>query len=142
MRSRTVVIDAGPLVAFFIRRDAYHVWSLEQFKAHPPPFQTCEAVLTEAEHILERIDPRSVEKFRDFLERGLIEIGFSLGMDLTPVLRLQRRYQDLPMSLADACLVRMAELDPDVSVLTTDGDFRVYRKGNRQVIPLIFPYQR
>ena len=50
-----------------------------------------------------------------------------------------RKYADVPMSLADACLVRMAELNAHSSVLTLDRDFRVYRKHGRQVIPLAMP---
>ena len=59
---------------------------------------------------------------------------------VTETLRLLRRYGDIPMSLADACLVRMAELIPDATVFTTDNDFATYRKHGRQIIPLITPY--
>lgn len=50
-----------------------------------------------------------------------------------------RRYADVPMSLADACLVRMSELSDDASVLTLDSDFRIYRRLGRQAIPLLTP---
>jgi predicted nucleic acid-binding protein len=50
-----------------------------------------------------------------------------------------RSYRDLPMSLADACLVCMAEGVSEAKVFTTDSDFRTYRKNKRQVIPLIAP---
>jgi hypothetical protein len=43
------------------------------------------------------------------------------------------------MSLADACLVRMTELEPELTVVTLDGDFRVYRRNARQVVPVIMP---
>jgi hypothetical protein len=54
---------------------------------------------------------------------------------------LMRQYRDVPMSLADACLVRMSELNTDCEVMTTDRDFLVYRRLNRRVIPLIAPWQ-
>jgi hypothetical protein len=41
------------------------------------------------------------------------------------------------MSLADACLVRLSELRADSEVMTLDGDFTIYRRHGRQVIPLI-----
>ena len=72
------------------------------------------------------------------LERGLVIPAFDLSAELPVVAELMRRYQDVPMSLADACLVRMAELHRDSAVFTLDGDFRIYRKHRRQMIPLIY----
>lgn len=50
-----------------------------------------------------------------------------------------KKYADTPMSFADACLVRMAELDDDAVVVTLDSDFTVYRKNGDQPIPLVTP---
>jgi len=58
---------------------------------------------------------------------------------MEPVLKLVQKYADVPMSLADACLVRMAEMLPDPVVLTTDSDFRVYRRHSRQIVPCVMP---
>ena len=53
---------------------------------------------------------------------------------------LATRYADRSPDLADLCLIRMSELYPKYPVITTDvGDFRVYRRGRRDVIPLIHP---
>lgn len=71
-----------------------------------------------------------------------MEISFSLQEQLAAVLKLQRRYADAPMAPADACLVRMAEMDEGASIFTTDSHFRLYRKSNRKVIPLILPRER
>ena len=49
------------------------------------------------------------------------------------------RYANVPMSVADACLVRMSELVADCTVFTLDGDFRVYRRNKRQKIPVLMP---
>ncbi len=140
--ARRCFIDAGPLVAFFIRRDQHHAWAVSHFKAQAAPFATCEAVLAEAEHILERSERAASENLRSLLETGVMEIRFSLQEQLAAVLKLQRRYADMPMALADACLVRMAELEEGASIFTTDSHFRIYRKSNRKVIPLIFPRKR
>ncbi len=140
--ARRCFIDAGPLVAFFVRRDQHHAWAVSHFKAESAPFATCEAVLAEAEHILERFESDASEKLRSFLETGVVEITFSLHEQLAAVLKLQRRYADVPMVLADACLLRMAEMDEGASIFTTDNHFRIYRKSNRKVIPLIFPHAR
>ncbi len=52
---------------------------------------------------------------------------------------LLRRYHDVPMDLADACLVRMTELYPNCTLLTLDSDFQIYRKHRREIISVIFP---
>ena len=66
-------------------------------------------------------------------------VGFGGGSTYTALLTLVKRYVNVPMSLADACLVRLAELYPQSSVLTMDGDFSVYRKNGRQVISVLGP---
>jgi uncharacterized protein len=73
------------------------------------------------------------------LGRGIIVPEFSFQDQLTETIRLISRYQDTPMSFADACLVRMAELRDEAIILTTDTDFQTYRKKGRQVIPLLIP---
>ena len=59
--------------------------------------------------------------------------------DMEPVLKLLRKYADVSVSLADACLVRMTETLPDPVILTTDSDFRIYRRHSRQIVPCVMP---
>ena len=66
-------------------------------------------------------------------------MAFRLDAEVDAVGRLLKKYADVPMSLADACLVRMTELDRDTKVLTLDADFRIYRRNRRQVVPVIMP---
>ena len=73
------------------------------------------------------------------LERAIITVEFSFTDQIAETIRLLRRYDDTPMSFADACLVRIAEQIHDAVVFTTDSDFRTYRKNGRQIIPLIMP---
>jgi uncharacterized protein len=68
-----------------------------------------------------------------------VVVVFDIANDLEPVLKLMQKYADLPMSLADACLVRMTEMRSDPVILTTDADFRIYRRHGRQVIPCVMP---
>lgn len=71
--------------------------------------------------------------------KGLLKIAFSAQDEAGAVARLVSEYADLPMSFADACLVRMAELHDRSAVLTLDSDFVVYRKHGRKPIPLLGP---
>ena len=72
-------------------------------------------------------------------QAGALVPGFDLGDELEPVLKLLHKYADVPMSLADACLVRMTETLADPVILTTDADFRVYRRHSRQIVPCVLP---
>jgi hypothetical protein len=73
------------------------------------------------------------------LRRRALIAAFHLDGNLEPVLRLLQKYAQMPMSLADACLVRMTETRADAVLLTTDADFRIYRRHSRQVIPCVMP---
>lgn len=132
----SVLVDAGFLVALLSRRDGHHEWAAAQTANYAPPWETCEAALSEAFHLL---GPRGAPALRAMLARGLLRIGFGLGEHVEPVLRLMHKYAHVPMSLADACLVRMTELLAESTLLTTDTDFRVYRRHGRQVIPARLP---
>lgn len=79
------------------------------------------------------------ERLGALLERGIVTTGFSLASHQTETLRLMRHYSDTPMSFANACLVRMAEMHDDAVVFTTDRDFEIYRKNRRKIIPLMNP---
>ena len=99
---------------------------------------TCEPVLAETFFLLSRL-PDGPRRFFDLLGSGLLEIELSVFGEQEALWKLIRKYEDLPMSLADACLVRLAELHPKASVFTLDTHFRVYRKHGRQQIPVIMP---
>jgi predicted nucleic acid-binding protein len=76
------------------------------------------------------------------LRRGVLKVGFSASGELRPVVALIEKYRDVPMSFADACIVRMTEILADSIVLTTDSDFRIYRRHSRHVIPCLMPLGR
>jgi predicted nucleic acid-binding protein len=133
-----VLLDTGPLIALLDDRDGHHAWAKLQFGQLAVPLFTCEAVLTEACFLAQRMSPRADEVLGLF-ERGVVELAFDLHGEFDQVAGLMRRYANLPMSLADACLVRMSELTADCVVLTLDGDFRIYRRHVRKSIPLLMP---
>jgi predicted nucleic acid-binding protein len=131
-----VIVDAGFLVALIAERDSQHEWAVRQARSFPPPWSTCEAALSEALYLL---GSGGAPSLHALLRRGALIIAFNLVQNLAPVLKLIEKYSDVPMSLADACLVRMTETLADPVVLTTDADFRVYRRHSRQVVPCVTP---
>jgi predicted nucleic acid-binding protein len=131
-----LLVDAGFLVALLSRRDSHHPWAVTQATEYPPPWCTCEAVLSEAFHLLGR---RGTPALSSLLQRRALLVNFDFNDAMESVLRLSQKYADVPMSLADACLVRMTETFSDPIVLTTDSDFRIYRRHSRHIIPCVMP---
>ena len=135
---RNVLLDTGPLVAYLDRKDTFYEWSRELWKDIESPLLTCEAVISEACFLLSDVRGGARAVF-ELLSRQIVNVTFRLTDDTLPIARLLNKYSDVPMSVADACLVRMAERVPDGAVFTIDSDFTRYRKHGRQVIPLIIP---
>ena len=132
----SVLVDAGFVVALLSRRDTHHRWAAAQTPKLPPPWGSCEAALSEAFHLL---GARGAPSLRALLRRQALRVEFDLAQHMEPVLRLMQKYADVPMSPADACLVRMTEALSDSVILTTDADFRIYRRHSRQVVPCMMP---
>ena len=135
--AESVLVDAGFLIALLSRRDRHHSWAAAQSPSLVPPWKTCEAVLSEAFHLL---GTRGRPGLATLLRRGAVVCAFDLADELDRVLNLMHKYADIPMSLADACLVRMTETLADPLILTTDTDFRIYRRHSRHVVPCVTPY--
>ena len=128
----SVLVDAGFLVALLTRRDTNHRWAEAETVKYPPPWTTCEATLSEAFYLLGQ---KGATALAALMRRGAVVCGFALGDDFEAVLTLMHKYSDVPMSLADGCLVRMSETLPKPILLTTDSDFRIYRRHSRQAVP-------
>jgi predicted nucleic acid-binding protein len=135
---RNVLLDTGPLIALIDQDDRQHAWAKAQFDQVLPPLLTCEAVLTEACHLAPRAG-RPITEPLLLLERGVLRLAFNMGEKFREISSLMNHYANVPMSLADACLVCMSELVANCVILTLDGDFRIYRRHKRQRIPLLMP---
>lgn len=133
-----VLLDTGPIVAFLNKKDTYHDWACEVFDSIAPPLRTCEPVVSEACFLVRKL-AGGPEAVLELVRRGIVRPDFRLDAEIKAVGRLIEKFADVPMSLADACLVRMAELDSKARVLTLDRDFRIYRKNRRQIIPVLMP---
>ena len=139
MAATKVLLDTGALIGYLNRKDQHHGWAVESWAALSDPLWTCEAVLSEAVFSLQS-ERMSLDPILHYLESGIIGLDFVLEENRADVLNLLRKYADQPMSLADACLVRMAELNDNCQVFTTDKDFLIYRRKGRSVIPLLTPF--
>jgi predicted nucleic acid-binding protein len=129
------IADTGFIVAFARRNDRHHKWAVDVAKEITEPLLTCEAVLAESAFHLE-----SSLYVLSLLRDEMLRIAFDCNRHIEQLTELADRYQDRKPDLADLCLIRMSELYPRHTLITTDeNDFRVYRRNKREVIPLLCP---
>jgi uncharacterized protein len=135
------IVDTGPLVAFFDRAERRHRWVAERVEELDAPLLVCEPVLAEAMFLLAR-HAKAQDALFELLQNGALRVAFRIEEHVDALRKLLQKYRDTPMSLADACLVRMAEIHERHAVLTLDSDFLVYRKHGRVPLTLIHPGAR
>lgn len=133
---QNIILDTSPLVAFIDKSDRFHDWAVETWKTIAIPLFTCEAVISEACFLLQKTYGGQ-DAVMSLLNTDAIQLPFRLSGEIGRIRELMNRYQNVPMSLADGCLVRMSELIKGTCVLTLDSDFRVYRKNRNEMIDLI-----
>ena len=132
------IVDTGPLVAFLDRAERHHEWVADRIGEIEAPLLACEPVLAEAMFLLGRL-PRAQDAVFALIENGALRVALHLEDHVAALHELLRKYRDRPMSLADACIVRMAELNACHAVLTLDADFAMYRKNGDEPLALIHP---
>jgi predicted nucleic acid-binding protein len=135
------IVDTGPLVAFFDRAEQHHRWVAERIEELDAPLLVSEPVLAEAMYLLGR-HSRAQDALFELLQNGALSVAFQISEHVGALRKLLQKYRDIPMSLADACIVRMAEIYDRHAVLTLDSDFLVYRKHGRASLTLIHPTGR
>lgn len=135
--SRVTLMDTGPLVAFLSAGDQHHQWAADSFDALTGRLISCEAVVSEASFVVGR-DGHRRSVVLELVERMGIEVQ-PLGAELRTLRQMMEKYASVPMSFADACLLRLSELHPSSVVMTCDGDFRTYRRSNRRVVNTLMP---
>lgn len=133
-----ILIDAGPLVALFHRDDRNHAACVRTLRSLHEPLGTVWPVITEAMYLL-AFSWDAQDALWEILDGERVRV---LALDLDDGLRmreLMQKYRDLPMDLADAALVRVAEREGVRRVFTLDRrDFSLYRPariGRFSVVP-------
>ena len=134
----TVLVDTGVLVALIDPDTQEHQWAQDRSKRLPQPFLTSEPVLTEAAFVLAR-DGYDADELFALAEAGVVRVGLRFEEERAALRELMARYREVPMSLADATLVRLAELNENSRVFTLDADFRIYRRHRNKVISVLMP---
>ena len=131
-----IAVDTGPIVALFDRNDDKHHICVEAFKAIRGPLITSWPVITEAFHLL-GFSHTVQDDLWEFIERGTVLI-YDLDKTLVKTCReLMRKYRDLPMDIADASLVAMADAENIRTIFTLDKDFAVYKTEQKKYFRLL-----
>jgi predicted nucleic acid-binding protein len=129
------IADTGFLVAFLRERDQHHAWAWAIAENITEPLLTCESVLSET-----AFHAGGVGEVIQLIDDGMVRLAFDMAEHLARLKELAKRYRDQRPDLADLCVIRMSELYPRHVVITTDvTDFRVYRRGRREAIPVLHP---
>ena len=137
MNAAGVLLDTGPLVALLSRDDAGHGRAEQLFAECLPPLRCCEAVVAEACYLIRKVHPAAAAEVIALGRKGVYEMAMSLRDNWTSVEALLRKYANRPISLADACLIRCAEIYQEPRILTFDSDFAFYRWGRKKKFQLL-----
>jgi predicted nucleic acid-binding protein len=132
-----ILLDSGPLVALLSRNDANHDRARRIFAACAPPFRCCEAVVAEACFLMRKVHPAGPADVVALGARGLYSIAVSAHEHWRNIEALLRKYSNRPISFADACLIRCAEIHEEPRILTFDSDFSVYRWARNKRFELL-----
>jgi len=131
-------MDSGPLVAWFAKKDSHHEWAVRVIDNLPVGALVCEAVLAEVCHLVAKDGVPATAVLKLVEQNDLVLL--SLAAEVSAIRSLMERYKDAPMDFADACVVRMADLNSNAVVCTTDGHFRFFRKSSGEIIALLAPF--
>lgn len=131
-------MDTGFLVALYDKREPMHRRCLQIYDSLVEPLVTCEAVVSEALHLL-RHAPAAVDGILASVDQRILEIPFVLAESAATVKALMAKYRDIPADFADACLIALADQLDTGDILTLDSDFAHYRWRRTRRFNLLIP---
>ena len=134
---KVAIVDTGALVAFLSSNDTHHLWAVGAFKKLPAVLITCEAVISETCFLLQR-NKQAAKIIGTLLRQEILRV-VSLTEEVNEIFALMEKYSNIPMSYADASLVRLAELEKRSVIVSIDRDFTLYRSKNGQRLALVAP---
>ncbi|MBN2627405.1 MAG: PIN domain-containing protein [Spirochaetales bacterium] len=133
----STLIDAGPLIALFDKSDRYHERIKDFLEGYQGELITTWPVLTEALHML-GFSTRVQQGFLEWNNRGGLTVYEELNSSLKRIEELTRKYNNVPMDLADATLVVISEKRQIKNIITIDSDYYIYRTMKKEILNNIF----
>lgn len=134
---RSTLIDAGPLIALFDKSDKYHLKALQFIKEFEGQLWSTWPVITEACHLLD-FNTQVQLNFLIWIERGAIKLIDLNDNHLARIIELTRKFDDVPMDLADASLIVASEKIGCLEIASINSDFYIYRDIRNNYLTNIF----
>ena len=130
---KSILIDAGPIIALFNRKDLYHQRIIEFLRGYTGKLITTWPVMTEVGHMLDYSVNAQIA-FLEWVGRGGVELYDVPVEKLNRIIEITGKYKDIPMDLANASLVVVSEETGIREILTTDSDYYIYRTITKELI--------
>ena len=137
MNPAGILLDTGPLVALLSKNDVNHDRARRIFAECMPPFRSCEAVIAEACFLMRKVHPAAPADVVALGARGVYSMAIAAREHWSNIEALLKKYANRPISMADACLIRCAEIHQEARILTFDPDFTVYRWARNRKFDLL-----
>ena len=137
--AEVALLDTGPLVAFFNKRDNWHSWAVDTISTQSTPLITCDSVLSETLFLVKN-NPAVTRALQDMIKTNVLACYPVLSVSDNDVLDRVLRYSDLPGSLADLSLIYLYEQVTSAKILTLDSDFYIYRDSKSKPIRMLSPF--
>ncbi len=134
---RSILIDAGPLIALFDRSDQYHLKSIAFLEDFVGQLWTTWPVVTEVSHMLD-FSTKTQLNFLTWIHRGGLKLFDLNESHLHRLIAHSEKFQDVPMDLADASLIVASEERKIKEIASIDSDFYVYRDIRNQYLTNVF----
>lgn len=137
---RNTLIDAGPLIALFNKKDKYHDKIKDFLESYKGILTSSWPVMTEVTHMLD-FNVQAQIDFLTWVNIGGVMIENLDNEELSRIIELSKKYSDVPMDLADASLVVLAERFRIKEIIAIDSDYDIYRTIRKEMVQNIFDYR-
>lgn len=134
---KSILIDAGPLIALFDKSDQYHIQSVSFIRNLNGTLFTTWPVITEASHML-GFSVKAQLALLEWINRGGLHLIAIEHLHVDRLIELSEKFKDVPMDLADATLIVAAETNGIKEIATIDSDFYIYRDIRKRYLKNIF----
>ena len=133
---KPVLLDTGVIVALLDRSEGAHRVCANAVQQLEAPLLTCEAVIAESCYLLRNLSGAS-EAVIENIAAGMFQVAFQLSREAMSVKQVLRKYRDRKIDLADACLIRLADVFETGDILTLDRNFTIYRWGKNKPFKIL-----
>lgn len=134
---KNILIDAGPLIALFDKSDKYHLKAISFLKSLERGLITTWPVITETSHMLS-FSTKAQANFLEWIERGGLKIYEMEHDHISRLSELTKKYDDVPMDLADASLIVVSEVKGIHQIASIESDFYIFRDVRNKYLENIF----